>query len=1839
MKRSRGNTLAIFIGAFVVLAAPLGSALVHLAIGHTRPDSIEEYSAAPALGTASADLFLGSGEHGLFLSPLRAAQVASNAAAQDVVINEFLAAPSATGAGDANGDGVGNATDDEFVELINTTGAALDISGYTISDFIQVRHIFANGTIVPAGEAVVVFGGGIPTGQFGNAAANANVFVASTGGLSLNNSGGETITVKNGAAVTVDSVTYSSSISNESSNRNLDITGATFVRHTLVTGAAGRTFSPGTKVDGTRFTTPPSITTFSPATVAPNSGTFSLTISGSNFDGTATAKVGGTSVSTVVNSSTELVVSVPNSLITAVSSTVAVQVVNGQGDRSNIVNLITGPRLDSISPSTVEVNSGALELTLNGQGFSAGAIVKVSGSDLTPSANTPTQLKATVPDSLLSSLGDLSVKVINSNGGPSIAKTLSVTTTPPPSVTGVDPSGIQRGSGDTAITVLGSAFKNGAVVRSDGVALQTSFADSAHVTATMTAAILAIAGPKAVSVTNPDNQSSGSVTLNVFLLPSVSALSPPIANKGGGDLLLTIAGSNFQDGVKAKFDAVELATSFLSTTEIRATVPAALVAAAGSHTVAARNPGSPDSNGLTLLVQEPAPSISSLAPASIVADSGDFTLTIHGSNFQSGAAVNFGGTVLTPTTANALQLTVTINNSLIQNAGSKSVFVKNPDGRVSAATSFSVLDRGTRIIVINEFLTDPPGSAASDLQGDANGDGSRSASQDEFIEIVNPGGAPVDISGWTLSDATTVRHTFAPGTIVPGGEAAVVFGGGTPTGAFGNAAQNGMIFKASGGSLSLGNSSDTIELKNATGQRIDIVVYTSTLGDNNQSANLNPDASGSSFALHSSVAGASGALFSPGTRVSGQPFTALPSLQRLDPDTIEAGSESFLLRVIGSGFSSSDAVTFSGVRVPTTFVDASQLLATVSGATRSIPGAHPVRVVTALGSRTSPLTFLIFVQPVIARLVPPTLFRGAGPSVLEVQGAGFGAGSRVQISALGGADAFSDLPSTFVSESALRATIDGSLLLETGLRAVRVVTPEARVSNQVFLSITLRPPVLDSVSPSRTFAGHPALSLLLTGSDFQPGAVVKFDSESLASSVPPGQDREMVAALPASFLVTDASHTVRVVNPDGQTSRSVPFVVSPLPVIDRIEPSSVRAGRRRASLTVLGSRFQADATVRVEGEEIVPASRSSSSIVVNLPEKFIRVPGRLSLKVVNGDGGESAEVEVLVVAPVLPAVIINEILADPPAGADVNGDGSASTSEDEFVEIVNTTNAPVSIGGYTISDATGIRHVFAVGTLLPAGESAIVFGGGNPTGPFGSAGNNGLVFKASTGTLSLNNTEETVTLRDAAGNLLSQVAYGSEGGNDQSLTLDPDVTGDLVQHTTSPDASGARFSPGTRVDGRPFTIAPLLQSITPGRIEVREEVTLTLSGQAFEPGARVMFGASVIDSEFVNSTELRFATTEETFPAEGSFQIRVMNPSGNKSNALLEEVVDLGPSISSVIPASAIAGSSPVEVTFAGKNFRATSRLQVDGVDHSLEVVNESAAKTTLTAPDLATPGRRELRVVNEDGRRSNRRFFDALIVIDSIVPERMLKSSDATITITGGGFRAGAEAMLDGTPLPTNRGSNTELRASIAASLIAVAGARSVIVRDANGTVSNAKMVRVHDTPPTLSSLNPPTIGAGASAFALTVTGSSFQSGAQVRSNGVPLPTTFVSSSQLSAQMPESAVARAGSLAISVENPDGGISSDFPLSISAQPLITRLSASSLSVGNSPVKLQLLGLTFQRGASVFVNDAPAETVYRRSTRVDVTIPGSLRGGPATLRLRVVNPDGGRSNVATIEVRE
>src|SRR5438034_1130912 len=137
---------------------------------------------------------------------------------------------------------------------------------------------------------------------------------------------------------------------------------------------------------------------------------------------------------------------------------------------------------------------------------------------------------------------------------------------------------------------------------------------------------------------------------------------------------------------------------------------------------------------------------------------------------------------------------------------------------------------------------------------------------------------------------------------------------------------------------------------------------------------------------------------------------------------------------------------------------------------------------------------------------------------------------------------------------------------------------------------------------------------------------------------------------------------------------------------------------------------------------------------------------------------------------------------------------------------------------------------------------------------------------------------------------------------------------------------------------------------------------------------------------------------------------------------------------------------------------------------------------------------------------------------------------------------------------------------------------------------------------PPTLHSLSPASIVAGAADFGLTVNGSNFVSTSVVRWNGSNRATTFVSSTQLVSTILASDAALAGMAQVNVVNPapGGGTSNTLPLTIeSTFPLtIIRAGSGAGAVTSTPSGISCgasCSASFLSGTSVVLTANPDAT--------------------------------------------
>ena len=116
----------------------------------------------------------------------------------------------------------------------------------------------------------------------------------------------------------------------------------------------------------------------------------------------------------------------------------------------------------------------------------------------------------------------------------------------------------------------------------------------------------------------------------------------------------------------------------------------------------------------------------------------------------------------------------------------------------------------------------------------------------------------------------------------------------------------------------------------------------------------------------------------------------------------------------------------------------------------------------------------------------------------------------------------------------------------------------------------------------------------------------------------------------------------------------------------------------------------------------------------------------------------------------------------------------------------------------------------------------------------------------------------------------------------------------------------------------------------------------------------------------------------------------------------------------------------------------------------------------------------------------------------------------------------------------------------------------------------------------PTVISISPNSVAAGAAAFTLTVNGTNYVTGTMIVFGGSALATTFVSSTQLNASIPASSIAAAGDSTVTVTNPapGGGTSNSITFTVfssaSTAPTISLLAPSCAPAGE-PVQLTVVG--------------------------------------------------------------
>ena len=186
-------------------------------------------------------------------------------------------------------------------------------------------------------------------------------------------------------------------------------------------------------------------------------------------------------------------------------------------------------------------------------------------------------------------------------------------------------------------------------------------------------------------------------------VPTLTSLQPASAQVGAAALTVIIEGEGFVPGSIVRVNGSNRITTYVTANQIKADLPASEMAAAATLTISVFNPtpgGGISNNTLPFVVrpvnQNPTPSISYLNPQGAAAADPAFTLTVIGSNFVSGATVQWNGTNRSTTfiSANEVQANISASDLLLPGTAVIAVINPTPGGGTSNLASFSVAAPG-----------------------------------------------------------------------------------------------------------------------------------------------------------------------------------------------------------------------------------------------------------------------------------------------------------------------------------------------------------------------------------------------------------------------------------------------------------------------------------------------------------------------------------------------------------------------------------------------------------------------------------------------------------------------------------------------------------------------------------------------------------------------------------------------------------------------------------------------------------------------------------------------------------------------------------------------------------------------------------------------------------------------------------------------------------------------------------------------------------------------------------------------------------------------------------------
>ncbi|MBL8218632.1 MAG: putative Ig domain-containing protein, partial [Bryobacterales bacterium] len=701
------------------------------------------------------------------------------------------------------------------------------------------------------------------------------------------------------------------------------------------------------------------------------------------------------------------------------------------------------------------------------------------------------------------------------------------------------------------------------------------------------------------------------------LPPIITTLVPSSTLAGGPAFILTVNGSRFGDA-HLLWNGIPLNIVNISSTQITAQVPAALIANPGTANIQVENPGPVLSNVAVFTIQSAAPVLESLTPNNVNSGSPGFTLLITGSNFQPNSRVEWDGNPVPTFVDSATSMRANISATQLVNAGVIPVLARTAAGVPSNVLNFTINGTNPSITSIT-----PPSVAAGSPQTVFTVDGTNFETLSTALwnglpvttAFFSPTRLFVTVPASLLRDPGTAElRVRNPNDRLSAPRNVPILGSGpqitslSPNTALAGSPNvlltvngvnflNGAVVQFNGTDLTPTNFTDTTTLTatipaaqlNAIGN-FPVVVR-------------NPD----------------GQVTGP-TNFSVTGTTPPPALTSLSPTTVQLGSAAFTLTLNGNNFQTGVLARWNGTNLQTSFQSANLLTAQVPAnllntvATANVDVRNPDNQTS--NSLPVQVSAIVNPAPILSALNPSSTVTGTMSFPLILTGQNFLAGAVVL---------WNGTALTPVSIGATQITliVPPGLAQFAGAATLQVRNPDNQTSNSLALQIRQTVPQITSISPLAALLGTPEVTLTVTGQFFQVGATVLWNGVTLPTTSP-GQGRLIAQVVPSFLLLTPGVASISVRNPDGQTSTSVPFqIIAPPPLISALEPSAATVGTQGVQLIIRGSGFRTGAQARFNGSGLFSVVVSVNQINATIPAEFLLFEQSASIQVFNQDGTSS----------------------------------------------------------------------------------------------------------------------------------------------------------------------------------------------------------------------------------------------------------------------------------------------------------------------------------------------------------------------------------------------------------------------------------------------------------------------------------------------------------------------------------------------------------------------------------------------------------------------------------------